>query len=238
MDITNYKQVVVGRFPSLRTLRQGCGYLFGKLTLLEISGGTCSEQYHHRKVHRTATTAFNEHIAKIAALPRVDRFCVFSPSLLALIKCWKVATSAICHHDWRFPQTDTLWNRGTAAVPVKTINNPCPAGWRVPTETELSSLTAGTVTGVWTTNYLSSSISGFLFTDNTGGPSNGNSIFLPAAGYRGLNTGEVLYSGERGYYWSSTVSGINARALGFRDGDVYVGSYYRAFGFSVRCVSE
>jgi len=29
----------------------------------------------------------NAHIAKIAALPRVDRFCVFSPPLLALIKC-------------------------------------------------------------------------------------------------------------------------------------------------------
>jgi len=42
--------------------------------------------------------ASNEHIAKIAALPRVDNFCVFLPPLLALIKHWKAATSAICHH--------------------------------------------------------------------------------------------------------------------------------------------
>jgi len=40
----------------------------------------------------------NEHIAKIAALPRVDKKSVFSQPLLALIKCWKAATSAICHH--------------------------------------------------------------------------------------------------------------------------------------------
>ena len=43
-----------------------------------------------------AAKALNAHIAKIAALPRVDRFCVFSLPLLAFIKCWNAATSAIC----------------------------------------------------------------------------------------------------------------------------------------------
>jgi len=42
--------------------------------------------------------AHNEHIAKIAALPRVDKKSVFLQSLLALIMCWDAATSAICHH--------------------------------------------------------------------------------------------------------------------------------------------
>ena len=45
-----------------------------------------------------ACTASNEHIAKIAALPRVHKKSVFLRSLLALIKCWNAATSAICHH--------------------------------------------------------------------------------------------------------------------------------------------
>jgi len=40
-----------------------------------------------------AGTAYNAHIAKIAALPRVDRFCVFLLPLFALIKCWNAATS-------------------------------------------------------------------------------------------------------------------------------------------------
>jgi len=45
-----------------------------------------------------AGTAYNAHIAKIAALPCVDRFCVLSLPLLALIKCWNAATSAICRN--------------------------------------------------------------------------------------------------------------------------------------------
>jgi len=52
-----------------------------------------------------AATASNEHIAKIAALPRGIRFCVFLQPLLALIKCWEAATSAICHHVSRHPWT-------------------------------------------------------------------------------------------------------------------------------------
>jgi len=51
-----------------------------------------------KKIETVDDTASNEHIAKIAALPRGISFCVFLRSLLALIKCWKAATSAICHY--------------------------------------------------------------------------------------------------------------------------------------------
>jgi hypothetical protein len=40
----------------------------------------------------------NEHIAKIAALPRGINICVFSQPSLALIMCCNAATSAICHY--------------------------------------------------------------------------------------------------------------------------------------------
>jgi len=62
-------------------------------------------------------------------------------------------------------------------------------------------------------------------------------FFLPAAGNRNHNTGEVLNSGENGNYWSSTVNDINARNLNFNDGNVNVNNNNRAIGFSVRCVS-
>ena len=58
-----------------------------------------SPQYNKLKKKKYCDkTASNEHIAKIAALPRVDKKSVFLRSLLALIKCWDAATSAICHH--------------------------------------------------------------------------------------------------------------------------------------------
>ena len=50
------------------------------------------------RAFRRQAAACNEHIAKIAALPRVDKKSVFLRLLLALIKCWEAATSAICHH--------------------------------------------------------------------------------------------------------------------------------------------
>jgi hypothetical protein len=59
-------------------------------------------------------TASNEHIAKIAALPRVDNFCVFLQPLHALRKCWEAATSAICHYvKCKFLEKGTLIARKT-----------------------------------------------------------------------------------------------------------------------------
>jgi len=50
-------------------------------------------------------------------------------------------------YDWRVPQNDALWNAGSETSPVKAANDPCPAGWRVPTYIELLSLE--TVTKEW-----------------------------------------------------------------------------------------
>ena len=69
---------------------------------------------------------------------------------------------------------------------------------------------------------------------------NGNSIFLPAAGFRGCNDGVILV-GNYGFYWSSTPYGTEyAWYLGFDTVGHNVGSnyhgHYRCSGFSVRLV--
>ncbi len=65
--------------------------------------------------------------------------------------------------------------------------------WRMPTKAEMEEL-ENNCTWTWTTQ---NGVNGYRVT----GP-NGNSIFLPAAGYcRGSSR---YYVGERGYYWSST----------------------------------
>ena len=65
---------------------------------------------------------------------------------------------------------------------------------------------------------------------------NGNSITLPAAGYRFCG-GDVLYVGTGGNYWSSTpYDSDDAWYLNFSSSEVDMSYGYRCFGLSVRLV--
>ena len=67
---------------------------------------------------------------------------------------------------------------------------------------------------------------------------NGNSITLPAAGYRYCN-GDVRDVGKDGNYWSSTPGDSgDAWILFFYSNEVYTSSYYRCYGLSVRLVQN
>ena len=103
--------------------------------------------------------------------------------------------------------------------------------WRMPTKEETREL-CDECTWTWTTQ---NGVNGMKVT----GP-NGNSIFLPAAGYR---SGTGLYSrGSYGYYWSATLYDYysdDACHLYFYDGNRYRNSWAgRSVGFSVRPVTE
>ena len=131
--------------------------------------------------------------------------------------------------DWRTPYDDALWNSGTESTPMKTTNDPSPAGWRVPTREELESLADETyVTRKWTTQ---NGINGYRFTDKA----SGNFLFLPAADSRFCSNGSLDDTGLSGNYWSST----SADFLRFFGGIFRVGyGSSQAHGCSVRCVAE
>ena len=102
--------------------------------------------------------------------------------------------------------------------------------WRMPTEEEWQELYNNT-TVTWTTQ---NGVSGRLFT-----ASNGNSLFLPAAGYRDYSN--LSYAGMWGEYWSSSLdTGDPGYAWNFYFGsDNYnynMGSSHRYYGFTVRPV--
>ena len=64
------------------------------------------------------------------------------------------------------------------------------------------------------------------------------SAFLPAAGYRAYDSGQLNNRGTYGDYWSSSQSGGNAYYLQFYSGNtMHVVNSNRSFGFSVRCVA-
>lgn len=68
------------------------------------------------------------------------------------------------------------------------------------------------------------------------------SLFLPAAGLRDGNSGELANTSSNGYYWSSSPNyggNGNASSLYFYSGYVNpLDGSYRANGFSVRCVQN
>ncbi|MCR5423312.1 MAG: hypothetical protein K6E93_00940 [Bacteroidales bacterium] len=67
---------------------------------------------------------------------------------------------------------------------------------------------------------------------------NGNSIVLPAEGYRNCD-GFVNFVGSDGYYWSSTPYGSDyAWGLYFSSGRVYMSYSSRCYGYSVRLVQN
>ena len=102
--------------------------------------------------------------------------------------------------------------------------------WRMPSAQQYDEL-CNNCTWHWTTR---KGVNGNLVT----GP-NGNSIFLPAAGYR--STTSVTHEGQRGYYWSRTVDYNQAQRafnLSFESDKPYFYPYIlgRCAGYTVRAV--
>ena len=120
---------------------------------------------------------------------------------------------------------------------VKTIYDPCPAGFHMPASNAFTGFTrngqfGGTmnVSGAWDW--------GWNFNNKISSPD--ATVYFPASGYRINNDGSLSYVGSGGYYWSAVPdNAYGGHNLYFYQG--YVGpraGFYRSMGFSVRPVSE
>ena len=115
---------------------------------------------------------------------------------------------------------NTRWNSGTEGAPVKvTANDPCPVGYRIPTETELNA-------------------ERLTFSSNNAAGAFASELKLPVAGCRSRSAGALTYVGSTGFYWSSTVSGTISRGLYFESNFAGMTNDSRAVGGSVRCIKE
>jgi hypothetical protein len=115
--------------------------------------------------------------------------------------------------DWLSTPIDNLWT-GTAVE-----NNPCPSGFRIPTNAELNQERAS-----WTVQTSVGAIN--------------SPLKLPLAGNRNYSDGALYNVGSNGRYWSSTVSSTYARRLNFNSSNAHMGNSSRASGLSVRCIKD
>jgi len=112
--------------------------------------------------------------------------------------------------DWRNPQNINLWQG------VNGINNPCPTGFRLPTEAE------------WNTELASWTLK------NSDG-AYASPLKLTVAGSREII---INNTGISGSYWSSTVSGDGSRYFNFSNAGAFVLTHNRVYGGSIRCIKN
>ena len=144
---------------------------------------------------------------------------------------------------WPATGSVTGWNN-TSISDASWVVNPCPAGWRLPTTTELTALHSGSVPvgGTWRgENVSGNAVAGRFYGPNSASctlPNNiDGCIFLPACGSR---VSSVLYNqGISGLYWSGTPSGETyAYGLNFDSStsDPAYTNITRNIGRTIRCV--
>ena len=132
--------------------------------------------------------------------------------------------------DWQFTGTsstdDTRWKPD-----MKTIYDPCPAGWR---------MMDGGKEGMWAKGGFVNTTFDYDHWGMSQQVSPETSAWYPATGYRS-DVDAALYSASRyGYYWSATPSDYNVYSLYFSgNGSVNPADYYnRAYAFAVRCQKD
>jgi hypothetical protein len=114
--------------------------------------------------------------------------------------------------DWRNPQNDNLWQD------VNGTNNPCPTGYRLPTESEWDLEIQN-----WNPNNSASAFA--------------SPLKLSLAGVRSF-AGFISNINFFGYYWSSTISSTSAKFLSIGSSTTNMSSETRATGCSVRCIKN
>ncbi len=126
--------------------------------------------------------------------------------------------------DWLVLTNNNLWQG------INGINNPCPNGWRLPTETELKEERES-----WSQ------------LDSQGAFN--STLKWPSSGYRDAGDGAINGEGERGIVWGQDIveyswgeyNSVILYWLNYtpiRKTSAFMGASKRAYGNSVRCVSD
>lgn len=114
-------------------------------------------------------------------------------------------------YDWRSPQNNNLLQG------VNGVNNPCPAGFRVPTDGEWNQ-----EINTWTSKNITVAYT--------------SPLKLPTAGYRSDDAG--LVSAELGCYYSNATYSFYSYALNISNINAVNRNHSRGTAFSIRCIKN
>jgi uncharacterized protein (TIGR02145 family) len=113
--------------------------------------------------------------------------------------------------DWRNPQNPDLWQGREG------LNNPCPQGYRVPSDTEFAQEMSTWAEG------------------NTAGAF-ASSLRLPSGGIRHGSLNVIQEAGTEGTYWTSTSGSVNSNYVYLWPGFAHLNNGGRSSGRSLRCI--
>ena len=135
---------------------------------------------------------------------------------------------------WSMDNTVTGYNDNAV---VKTIYDPCPAGFHMPASNAFTGFTTHGENG-GTANVNGAEDWGWNFNNKITSPD--AAVFFPASGYRNHIVGSLLGVGFNGYYWSAVPNdALYGCYLNFSGWGAFPKHYYpRSAGLSIRPVAE
>ena len=212
---------------------------------------TANTHFRRQATNTCGTVHSNSVLVTVAALPTSGALIggvrwatrnVNTPNTLAAnphsagrIYQWGTLNGAT--HHWPATGDVTGWNNSGDRVAWTAANQPCPAGWRLPTQSELEALGQGT----WHTNWNGTGVNGRVYPAGATAAqvmaASPTAIFLPTLGWRESDTGLLAGGFGAGRIWSNErANASSAWRMRYDSSVTAVINNLVSSGYSIRCV--